>query len=275
MKKILTLLFVLASAAGMAQVTDAITIVNATDGSAEWLPCQPVKVLIDITKGDCDRLVGDPGPLYLWTWMPAGPSIDGGNGAWDSSNEAMKLTSEGNNIWSYTYTPTEFYNVTADEVYANGFNMLVKKKSGVGVGGGCDEDKTSDYRLEVAPPFKSEKVFLLPQAGTQKDFINFYYDKTLEAETSMQNLSAYFIEATCTLSNGSIVTRPGIVQLKERANGKFSYTFIPEKFFPVNGGDIIVDITIVVRKQTVVTDDDRINENALFEIGCEAAKGGC
>ncbi len=255
---------------------------------AEWVPCEPIKITIDISQGECDRLVGSAPTesLYLWTWMPAGPAIDGGNGSWESSNEALKLTYEAVNIYSYTLTPTEFYGVEADAVYANGFSMLVKKKSGVGGGGGgCDEDKTSDFHLDVVAPFVSKKVFLFPEIVFQDDFMTFLYDETLETKASMQNLSEYYVYASAVDTDGGVyevsptneVGDNPKLKLKDKGNGKFGITVVPKTFFSVPDGKTILNVYFTVRKKVVVdASTDQVDEIAApFELGCGPAQGGC
>lgn len=253
---------------------------------AEWLPCEQIKIIIDITQGECDKLVGT-GPtesLYLWTWMPAGPAIEGGNGAWESSNELLKLTYEGPNLWSYTMVPTEFYGVEAAAVYTNGFSMLVKKKNG-GSGPGCDPDKTSDYTLAVPAPFVSKKVYLFPEIVFQDDFMTFIYDENLETKASMQNLSEYYVYARAIDTDGGVyeispasqVGDNPKLKLKDKGNGKYGITVIPKAFFSVPNGKTILNIEFTVRKKVVIDPlTDQVDEVAApFELGCGPAQSGC
>lgn len=52
--------------------------------------------------------------IYLWAWsydLNDLNSIDSpNNGSWQNSNEAQKLTNNGNGTYSITLTPTTFYN---------------------------------------------------------------------------------------------------------------------------------------------------------------------
>ena len=45
-------------------------------------PEDTLKIIVDLTQMDCDKLVGYPGPLYIWTWMPGEPV--NGNGDWNA-----------------------------------------------------------------------------------------------------------------------------------------------------------------------------------------------
>ncbi len=249
----------------------------------EWVPCQEIKLIFDITVGDCDKLVGSAGPLYLWTWSPADPVVAGGNGSWSSSNELLKLTNEGPNIWSYTMVPTDFYGVSAEEVYADGFKMLVKAKDG-GSGGGCGENKTDDYSLTVTPPFTSKKVFLFPQVVFEDDLVSFTYDESLETRTTMQGLSEYYVYAQAYDEDGTghevtpwdEVGNNANLKLKNLGGNKYGITAIPRSFFPVPDNKTIISLEFIVRKKVVVDpEEDQVEEVAIFEIGCEAAEGGC
>ena len=54
---------------------------------------QEVTIYVDVAQDpDCANLASSEGPLYIWTWEPAGPSIEDGNGNWDASNEALSIT---------------------------------------------------------------------------------------------------------------------------------------------------------------------------------------
>lgn len=65
--------------------------------------------------------------IYIWIWSPSEP--DAGN--WEHSSDFAKLTSEGNGIWSFTLTPTLYFNKTADEIAASaGFWCRLKNYDG-------------------------------------------------------------------------------------------------------------------------------------------------
>ena len=126
-------------------------------------PTDSVKIYIDLTKMDCSKLVGFAGPLYIWTWKPADPV--GGNGAWNASNTDHEWTNESPDIWSIKFVPTDFYGVSAQDVYDNDIFFLVKALDGGG-GGDCsaagNEWKTEDLSVTVNPPrtARSQGVYL-------------------------------------------------------------------------------------------------------------------
>jgi len=53
--------------------------------------------------------------LFIWTWAPSEP--DAGN--WESSSDFAKLTYEGDNIYSFTFVPADYYGVSAELIDAN------------------------------------------------------------------------------------------------------------------------------------------------------------
>ena len=90
-----------------------------------------VTIYVDLTQMDCQSLVGEAGPMYMWSWNPADPpAVPGGNGDWSDSNEEMIMVNDGPNIWKKTILPTDFYGVDAATVYENDISFLVKAKDG-------------------------------------------------------------------------------------------------------------------------------------------------
>ncbi|RKR04619.1 hypothetical protein C8C83_3949 [Flavobacterium sp. 90] len=65
--------------------------------------------------------------LYIWIWSPSEP--DAGN--WEHSSDFAKLHYEGDKIWSFTLTPTQYFSKTPDEIAASaGFWFRLKNKNG-------------------------------------------------------------------------------------------------------------------------------------------------
>ena len=65
--------------------------------------------------------------LYIWIWSPSEP--DAGN--FNNSSEFAKLTYEGDMIWSFTLTPTEYFGLTPDQIAnSDGFWFFLKDKTG-------------------------------------------------------------------------------------------------------------------------------------------------
>lgn len=248
----------------------------------EWLPCEEIKLIVDISGSSCDKLVGTDGPIYMWTWEPAAPAIEGGNGQWQDSNEALQMTQEGPDLWSFTMVPTEFYGVTADKVYETGFSMLLKADD-PGTDGGCEELKTDDFHLDVAPPFTSAKLYARPKAVFSNDVFSFRYDNSQEEKVSMQNLDEVYVYAaaiaggvTYEISDMADVGSNPNLRMTNLGTGEFVFSIIPDEFFTgVPDGVSIDQLLFIARKKDMTSDDDRVEEDAYFDLGCDAASGGC
>lgn len=65
--------------------------------------------------------------FYLWMWSPSEP--DAGN--YDSSSEFARLNYEGDMVWSFTLTPTEYFSMSSEEIQnSDGFWFFLKDKTG-------------------------------------------------------------------------------------------------------------------------------------------------
>lgn len=65
--------------------------------------------------------------IYLWIWSPSEP--DAGN--WENSSDFAKLTYEGNKVWSFTLTPTLYFDRTPQQIAESaGFWLRLKDKTG-------------------------------------------------------------------------------------------------------------------------------------------------
>ncbi|GEM_PF-3576191 len=124
----------------------------------------PVKLYVDLDETTCPNLgLAD---VYIWTWNPSENLTSGGNGMWDNSNEAHKLTAEGNNVFSITFSPTlqGFYNVTPQVAITNGLSFLIKRKSGNTPGVCSGEAKTEDIILPLVAVTAKE---VLPESSVR------------------------------------------------------------------------------------------------------------
>ncbi|QNM86736.1 T9SS type A sorting domain-containing protein [Polaribacter pectinis] len=85
--------------------------------------------------------------IYLWAWSYDENDLNSmdspTNGSWTNSNEAQKLTNNGNGTYSITFTPTSFYNRTN----IGSIGMLVKAKNG-------DGDKKSQDQIYQVGAFQ-------------------------------------------------------------------------------------------------------------------------
>ncbi len=224
------------------------------DGSLAWLvPATPdvedsVYIYIDVSQDpNCDILVGDPGPFYIWTWSPVQP--DDNIGTWNNSGDNAALEQVDGNIWRFGMIPTEFYGVEAEEIYDKGFCFLIKKSDG-GTGGDCSaaggDFKTTDIFLNVPSPFVFErKVYSFPDVVADDtlytqldDVFTVFYNNNIEEKPTMQNVENIFAYMrvigddgqTYNVSSLSQVGNNPALELVNDGTGIFSLTMIPEEF---------------------------------------------
>ena len=234
---------------------------------------------------DCDILVGTTDPLYIWTWMPADPV--NGNGDWSSSNTDNQWEDLGNDVYRFTMIPTEFYGVTAQEVYDNDISFLAKKEDG-GSGGDCSsatgtEDKTEDITIEVDPPTGGAvKVYPFPSfndgdslALTQKDIFTVFYDNSIEDKVSMQNPGDLYVYVTAFDMNGNnyrpatIGTVGSTPSLKMTQEGSlYRWTIQPERLFNIPNGETLNRIELQVVKPVIVNSDDTVDGTFNYFFRC-------
>jgi hypothetical protein len=226
---------------------------------------------------NCPNLVNTAADVYFWTWKPSDPKV--GNGTWNSSNEDLKMTNEGNNLFSIKFKPGEFYNITDIEAFYNdNIHGLVKLKEG-GSGGGTDkENKSVDLVAEIDPlPGCVDKFCPFPKSFNQDDYFTLRYNNALEEKETMQDLKAgeAYLFARCLAdgvlyevsSFGNVGSNPNL-EMQYEGNGMFTMTFIPEEFFPIPAGAQITQLWFVVRKKDFVNLGDRTDGNAIIKCGC-------
>lgn len=241
-----------------------------------------VKLMVDLTKCDNQNLVGNAGPLYMWTWNPAElPATDANaNGSWTASNPALEMTNEGGDIWSFTMVPTEFYQVDKGTVYANDFSLLVKALDGSDAGAG--EMKTEDLSISVDPPVTPAQVISgFPSVAFADDVFTILYDNTAEEKETMQNLGDdenIYAMLEFTLSDSSVVKPYSIFTIEDnpelkmtaQGEGRYTLSMMPEAFFadqvPVGMTIISLEVKGVVRDRYLPANQS--NATLVFQFGC-------
>lgn len=239
-----------------------------------------VTVYVDISKCDCQRLLNTVDDVFMWSWNPADPVP--GNGDWTASNPDMIMTPQGNNIWSKTIHPGDFYGVAnAQPFYDNGISFLAKLSDGTGLGGGgCDEDKTEDLNITIDPPFvPQQKVIAFPAADAtdslyirNNDIFTIKYDNTIEDKVSMQNATDLYVYARCSTSTGTEIKVANLnqvgntpeLQMTNNGDGTFTFMIIPERLFGTAGsGNSITSMRFQIMKPVLQNSDDAVD--GIFE----------
>jgi len=248
-------------------------------------PDKPCKIVVNLnlTKneyGIIDKAKTDD--MYMWTWSPfefplgnakANGEIDP---AWKNSNPLLKMTKEAEGIFSYILIPTEFYEITAQQVYDRDFKLLLKPKDGGGFG--APDFKTEDLIIEVDLPIAVVKLASFPEGlGSKKDTLLFsdgdpfsiIYDHKAEAKPSLDLATEFYIFPKAKGSDGldyklaanakQVINFPQL-KMKAGANDIFTGTFIPEQIFSVPSGVKIAEMTLQIVRPNLVNSDDAVDE---------------
>lgn len=187
---------------------------------------------ITITVSNVDPTLWNSGQednIYLWAWYFDSNGDFGGNsptnGEWTNSNEAQKLTNNGDGTYSYTLTPTTFYGTTG----ISRIGMLVKAKNGDG------DKKSQDFLADVGrfqatltSPSASPLVISSGESFTVAATASIASDFTLRGNSSVVNTAA----ATTDYSFNYSVTEDTAFELDVTNNGEtitltFDVTVIP------------------------------------------------
>ena len=234
---------------------------------------------------NCPNLVNPTEDIFMWTWQPGDPTV--GNGDWDNSNEAMKMTQDENdpNLWYMKMVPTDFYGVDDATVYANGFSYLAKFKDG-GSGGGTElENKSQDFNLGVVAPPCNKKLCPHPEVFLQEDYFTVYYNNNLETNTSLQNLGTDEVHIHMRgitasgltyekAQQGSIWTDDQFAMVFEPSTDLYHYTIIPEDYFeiPDPEGDPLETIQVTFIKRvdpTGLGPSEWRSATEILTVGCQ------
>lgn len=227
---------------------------------------------------NCPNIRGSSDDMFFWSWKPSDPKV--GNGQWTASNEQLKLTREGPDLYSIRFKPAEFYTINdVAKFYEENIHGLIKKKDG-GSGGSTDvENKSADLVAEIDPaPGCRAKFCGFPRVTQQDDFFTLIYDNVQEENPGMQNLQpgdVYLFPRA--VADGKLVELVPFEQVGNTpelemaydGNGKFSLTFIPEEFFPIPPGAVITALTFVVRRKVFSSPADKTDGIAVISVGCQ------
>ena len=241
---------------------------------------EEVTLYINAAHPDCNcpNIRGSNDDMFFWTWQPSDPVV--GNGQWNKSNEKLKLTREGPDLYSIKFKPAEFYTINdVARFYDENIKGLIKKSDG-GSGGSTDlENKSADLTAEIDPaPGCRAKFCPFPRVNQQDDYFTIIYDNVQEENTGMQNLQPgnAFLFARC-VADGTLYevskfedvgNNPDLEMLYE-GNGKFTLTFVPQDFFPIPQGAVITTMLFVVRKKVFASPGDKTDGVAVISVGCQ------
>lgn len=251
---------------------------------------EEVTIYVDVAQDpDCQKLASSEGPLYIWTWGPSAPTLENGNGTWDSSNEEMAMTYVEGTIWSFTFIPADFYDVANfKDIYTSGLDFLVKEKDG-GAGGDCspegEEYKTSDIHVNVPSPFV-EPVYSIPDVvgdtalfSRTDDVFTLIYDNNLEEKPTMIGATNLYVYPRGFDAEGTqyIVTPLGQLgndsrlQMQDNGSSIYSFSFIPDEFFAdvLPDGGSIETVQFQIVQLPLCGSDCAVDGEFVYKFTCD------
>ena len=227
----------------------------------------PVRLYIDITSSECNcpelqDVNPETEPLYIWTWHPFEDrlpvnGINVQNGAWDNSNDNLKMEQDPNNpnLWYFDFLGvplTQFYQQPAAVFYADGISFLVKKKNG----SGDPEPKSPDIHITPEPVGCFEKVCPFPTVFFQDEYFAVTYDNNQEVIPTLQNMGPdeCLIWYKYSVNGGSLQTyRESTDKFKMTydGDGMFSISMIPQDYFELLEGEELTRIDVYITKAPI------------------------
>lgn len=199
--------------------------------------------------------------VYIWIFVPDGPGPEGvgGNGDFcNGSNPELLMTDEGNDVWSFTFVPTDLFDATPAEI-GDQIGFIPKEFAACkGVG-----DQTENLYLVVDPlEFIPTESRTFPAKFGEQDFVTLYYNQSLAENSAMADLEEIYVYtwANGTDADGNSIgdvakvawpevgTTPELMMTNE-GDGVFSLTFDMRTFYPVEEGTTITQINYIYRNQ--------------------------
>ena len=217
-----------------------------------------VKLMVDVSG--CPALMSQS-DIYLWMFIPDGPGPDGVGGNGDfcgGSNPKLKMTKEGDGKYSFVFTPTELFNTTAAGIGSR-IGIIPKAFAACKTAG----DQTVDLFLPVDPlVFVEKENRVFPSNIVADDIVTIYFNKNLATNEAMKSVSEFYVYTGVNGTDASgndfgfvektswgEVGNKAELKMKDEGNGKYSLTFIPNQFFPINNGDKIKAINYKFRNK--------------------------
>lgn len=247
-------------------------------------PNDTVTIMVDLKKCNCQRTL-NADSLYLWTFLPR--DRDTGeltyNGIWTKSRERLRMTNNGNNVWSYKMIPTVFYGVSATTLFEKDIYFYVKKKDGTGIGGsGCDQDATEELSIILEPPVTGpQKVKCFPIQSnldslsiSENDVFTVIYNNNLEEKSTLKNMNDFYVFVQAIGSNnftytygnlGNLGATPELVMSGD-GKGLFKYSCIPSELFKtkIPAGVKVKTLKIQFARKTATGVKDIVDKTYTF-----------
>lgn len=169
---------------------------------------------------------------YIWIWANpggVGPAPNGSvNGDWGNSGAAAKMTPAGTNKWSFTFTGTSLFGLTAGELHDFGF--LVKAKNG--------SSQTQDFKPFKFDPliFTPSMLRVFPSKVGSDDVVTLYFEQTMGTSTDEQRMTPVSVSISMFDETGTAVGNVLTVPASKKADHIWGASFIPSGSFTPAAG---------------------------------------
>ena len=125
------------SVAALAQTITTSPVIYAPDEEVTWY--------FDMSE----QMQVEGEPFYIWAWAPSNPEdVLGTEDPWNNPSDACTLKYVGGGIYKLTLVPTEFFGVSAEDLYANADIFWLNIRN--------DAKEVVTGSLNVPHPFNSE-----------------------------------------------------------------------------------------------------------------------
>ncbi len=191
--------------------------------------------------------------LFLWDWSPTQPYAN-----WSAPQAITKLTYVGNMVWSFTLTPTVYFNTSVSAILASpGFWMLLKDSLGTIITPSINMPITAttitSFATSGAPTLISPSSFYVNKPLSILVNVNEILTNNgvggLTNDTAIyfnSGLNDFDSTATNVKVNFNSSTNLAITKFKNEGNGIFKFDMIPYQYYNVSNTYSMNDIAFTI-----------------------------
>lgn len=213
---------------------------------------------VTVTINTAGTFLEGQGPFQLWMFSNVGDAPTN-NGFCDGPSEPV-AQDLGGGQHAYTFRIAEAIGKPAGQITS--FGIIFKSATPCGTRPGGGNLQTQNINLTPQPLEYVERVGrLFPRLATDKDIVTFYYNKTLEQNTTLAALTDIYVYAFTDVRNKltgatrfvQIANWPDVgstpsLKLVNQGSGIYSLTIVPRQFFPgVAANEEVTAVKLVVR----------------------------
>jgi hypothetical protein len=194
--------------------------------------------------------------VFIWIWSPSEP--DAGN--WEHSSDFAKLKHEGDGIWSFTLTPTIYFNKTPDEIAASaGFWFRLKNYNGSKQSEVANMAYTDFSNFSTA----NELIRSYPTKPSLNGGVSILFNANLQP--GFENAASVHIHSG--LNDWDVkqeyqVWIPEVVEktkLKDLGGGIYKMDLIPSQYYNTPEGYVMTNLVfLMVKDEWAATTPDQV-----------------